>query len=59
MNELRYEAPDNLEAAVALQCGICTPGLLMSAQNFLEKNLDPTKAEVRCGLAGYLCHCIG
>ena len=44
---------------VALQCGICTPGLLMSAQNFLEKNPDPTEEEVRYGLAGNLCRCTG
>ena len=44
---------------VALQCGICTPGLLMSARNFLEKNPDPTEEEVRFGLAGNLCRCTG
>ena len=44
---------------VALQCGICTPGLLMSARNFLEKNPDPTEEEVRYGLAGNLCRCTG
>jgi aerobic carbon-monoxide dehydrogenase small subunit len=44
---------------VALQCGICTPGLLISAKNFLEKNPDPTEEEVRYGLAGNLCRCTG
>ena len=43
----------------ALQCGICTPGLLIAARNLLEKNLDPTEIEVRYWLAGNLCRCTG
>ncbi len=43
----------------ALQCGICTPGVLISARSLLEKNPDPTEEEVRFGLAGNLCRCTG
>lgn len=43
----------------ALQCGICTPGILVAAKSLLEKNPDPTEEEVRYWLAGNLCRCTG
>jgi len=43
----------------ALQCGICTPGFLISAKALLETNPDPTEEEVRFWLAGNLCRCTG
>jgi aerobic carbon-monoxide dehydrogenase small subunit len=43
----------------ALQCGICTPGVLVAAKALLEKNSDPTETEVRYWLAGNLCRCTG
>ncbi|WP_370227568.1 (2Fe-2S)-binding protein [Cognatishimia sp.] len=43
----------------ALQCGICTPGILVAAKNLLEKNDSPTEEEVRYWLAGNLCRCTG
>jgi carbon-monoxide dehydrogenase small subunit len=43
----------------ALQCGICTPGILVAAKYLLEKNPDPTEEEIRFGLAGNLCRCTG
>lgn len=43
----------------ALQCGICTPGVLITAKSLLEKNPDPTETEVRYWLAGNLCRCTG
>ncbi|MBM3535665.1 MAG: (2Fe-2S)-binding protein [Alphaproteobacteria bacterium] len=43
----------------ALQCGICTPGVLMAARALLERNPDPTEEEVRFWLAGNLCRCTG
>ena len=43
----------------ALQCGFCTPGLLVAAKSLLERNLDPTETEVRYWLAGNLCRCTG
>ncbi len=42
-----------------LQCGYCTPGILMSATAFLAANPDPTEAEVREMLSGHLCRCTG
>ena len=58
--------PENLhplqEAFVethGLQCGFCTPGILMTILPFLEKNPDPTEDEVRHALDGNLCRCTG
>ncbi len=43
----------------ALQCGYCTPGLLVAAKALLERNPDPTETETRYWLAGNLCRCTG
>ena len=43
----------------ALQCGFCTPGILVAAKNLLERNPDPTETEIRYWLAGNLCRCTG
>ncbi len=43
----------------ALQCGICTPGILVAARSLLERNPDPSESEVRYWLAGNLCRCTG
>lgn len=43
----------------ALQCGICTPGILIAARSLLERNPDPTEEEIRLWLAGNLCRCTG
>jgi len=43
----------------ALQCGICTPGVLVAAKALLERNPDPTEEQVRYWLAGNLCRCTG
>src|SRR4051794_25234064 len=42
-----------------LQCGFCTPGMIMQAAWLLEQNPDPTEAEIREGIAGNLCRCTG
>ena len=42
-----------------LQCGYCTPGMLMSATHLLETNPNPTEYEIRRGIAGNLCRCTG
>ncbi|MDG1209289.1 MAG: (2Fe-2S)-binding protein [Paracoccaceae bacterium] len=43
----------------ALQCGICTPGILVATKALLEKHPDPTETQVRYWLAGNLCRCTG
>lgn len=43
----------------SLQCGFCTPGILMNMDEFLRKNPNPTDAEIRHGLVGNLCRCTG
>ena len=43
----------------ALQCGICTPGILIAAKALLEKNPEPSEVETRYWLAGNLCRCTG
>jgi carbon-monoxide dehydrogenase small subunit len=42
-----------------LQCGVCTPGIVVAAKALLEQNPDPTEREIRFGLAGNLCRCTG
>jgi aerobic carbon-monoxide dehydrogenase small subunit len=42
-----------------LQCGFCTPGMLMSAYALLQKNPDPTEEDIRWGISGNLCRCTG
>ena len=42
-----------------LQCGYCTPGMIMAATSFLEENPHPSEREVRLGLEGNLCRCTG
>ena len=57
------EALSPLQAAFhrnfALQCGFCTPGFLMSLSEVLERNPDPSEAEIRDALSGNLCRCTG
>jgi carbon-monoxide dehydrogenase small subunit len=42
-----------------LQCGYCTPGMIMAARALLEKNPNPTEEEIRLGISGNLCRCTG
>ena len=42
-----------------LQCGVCTPGVVVAARALLDRNPDPSESEVRFGLAGNLCRCTG
>ena len=43
----------------ALQCGYCTPGMIMQALDLLKENPNPTEEEIRAGLEGNLCRCTG
>lgn len=43
----------------AVQCGYCTPGMVLSAKALLDKNPDPTTKEIRRGISGNLCRCTG
>ena len=43
----------------AVQCGYCTPGMIMSAKHLLDTNPEPSKEEIRKGLSGNLCRCTG
>ena len=49
----------NLLEEGGVQCGFCTPGMLLSATALLERNATPTEEEVRIGLSGNLCRCTG
>jgi len=42
-----------------LQCGFCTPGMIMTAKQIIERNPHPTEEEIRAGLEGNLCRCTG
>lgn len=54
---------DDLQSAFwdnhGLQCGFCTAGILLTTQEFLEENPDPTDEEIRARLSGNLCRCTG
>jgi aerobic carbon-monoxide dehydrogenase small subunit len=43
----------------AIQCGFCTPGVVLSAKALLDENPNPTEEEIRNGIAGNLCRCTG
>ncbi|HVB57456.1 MAG TPA: (2Fe-2S)-binding protein [Candidatus Acidoferrales bacterium] len=42
-----------------LQCGFCTPGMIMASKQIVERHSDPTEEEIRHGLAGNVCRCTG
>ena len=44
---------------LAIQCGYCTPGMIMSAEALLRRNPDPTEDEIRLALSGNICRCSG
>jgi carbon-monoxide dehydrogenase small subunit len=58
MDEL-HPLQEAFREAHAVQCGFCTPGVLMSLLPFIEENPDPTEGEIREALSGNLCRCTG
>jgi carbon-monoxide dehydrogenase small subunit len=50
---------DAFVAEHGLQCGFCTPGILMTVHELLARNADPSDAEIRDALGGHLCRCTG
>jgi carbon-monoxide dehydrogenase small subunit len=50
---------DSFKECHGLQCGFCTPGMMLSAVALLKKNPKPTEEEIRWGIAGNLCRCTG
>ena len=47
------------QEAHALQCGFCTPGMMMTARALLDENPNPTEAEIRTAISGGICRCTG
>ena len=43
----------------AIQCGFCTPGMILMAKAFLDENPDPTEEEIQMALSGNVCRCTG
>lgn len=60
---LAAAGPSDLQAAFvregAVQCGYCTPGMVMAAEGLLRANPDPSEAEIRQAIAGNICRCTG
>jgi carbon-monoxide dehydrogenase small subunit len=50
---------EGFTAMHGLQCGFCTPGMIMRAHRLLQENPDPSEAEIRLGISGNLCRCTG
>lgn len=56
----RYDViKEAFEDEGAVQCGFCTPGMIIASQSLLNKNPHPTEEEIRIGLSGNLCRCTG
>jgi carbon-monoxide dehydrogenase small subunit len=58
-NGQQHPMQEAFHACHGLQCGYCTPGMVMTATDFLKRNPNPTEGEVRHGLEGNLCRCTG
>jgi carbon-monoxide dehydrogenase small subunit len=54
-----HQVQTSFKECHGLQCGYCTPGMIMAAVDLLSENPDPTEEEIRDGLEGNLCRCTG
>ena len=54
-----HRLQQNILEAGGVQCGFCTPGMLMSACALLERNPSPSREEIQLGISGNLCRCTG
>jgi aerobic carbon-monoxide dehydrogenase small subunit len=54
-----HQVQESFRECHGLQCGFCTPGMIMQAVDLLSENPDPSEEEVRLGLEGNLCRCTG
>ena len=59
VNDKMHALQANILEAGGVQCGFCTPGMLMSACALLERNPNPTREEIQIGISGNLCRCTG
>ena len=50
---------DSFAASHSVQCGFCTPGMVMAVWTLLKENPDPTEEEIRLGISGNICRCTG
>ncbi|HOO44228.1 MAG TPA: 2Fe-2S iron-sulfur cluster-binding protein, partial [Bacillota bacterium] len=50
---------ESFEEEGAVQCGFCTPGMMIAAESLLNSNPHPTDEEIKIGLSGNLCRCTG
>lgn len=58
-DEVLHPLQESFVMEGAIQCGFCTPGMIMSAQALLKENPDPDEAQIREGISGVLCRCTG
>ena len=58
-DQLMQELQDSFARYGAVQCGFCTPGMLVTAKSFLEHQPDPSREQIREALSGNLCRCTG
>lgn len=59
VDEKMHDLQRNILEAGGVQCGFCTPGMLMSACALLERNPTPSREEIQLGISGNLCRCTG
>ena len=59
VNDKMHALQANILEAGGVQCGFCTPGMLMSACALLERNPNPNREEIQIGISGNLCRCTG